>query len=161
MKRLVLLLFALFLMFDLAEDGCLGKAAFVPSHSQDYASVTSLHHAGSDKADSRDEVATADLRGPPSQGRSQPVTPVDLPTFRPIDYCHFGSSGDIPLLLAFPPAHSPTRHPYSECQKFFPLRPILQERKSPLAHPSQRGEISKIPLKVPLCQRGIEAARPG
>jgi hypothetical protein len=104
MKRLVLLLLALFLVVDLAEDGCLAKASFVPSRSQAHASVPSPHHVGSDKADSLHEVATADLRGPPSQGRSQPVTPVVLPTFRPIDYCHFGSSGGIPLSLAFPPA---------------------------------------------------------
>jgi hypothetical protein len=42
---------------------------------------------------------------------------------------------------------------YRECQKFFPLRHMLKKTKSPLSPLSplsQRGELSEIPLKVPL-----------
>ena len=44
---------------------------------------------------------------------------------------------------------------YRACQKFFPLLRLPQEPKSPLPPLFQRGELSGITLKVPLCQRGI------
>jgi len=39
---------------------------------------------------------------------------------------------------------------YRECQKFLPIWPLLQEPKSPLTPLCQRGEVSEIPLKIPL-----------
>lgn len=97
MKRAVLLIFALLLMFDLADDGCLGKASYIPPHSSPHASVISPYHHGSGNSDSRHALAPPDLRGPFSQGQSLLVTYRVRQTLKISDYCYTGSSGGIPL----------------------------------------------------------------
>ena len=97
MKRVILLIFALLLMFDLADDGCFGKASYIPPLSSAKASVTSPYHSGSGNLDSRHVLALPDLRGPSSQGRWLVVTYRVRQTLKISDYCYTGSSGGIPL----------------------------------------------------------------
>jgi hypothetical protein len=97
MKRAFLLIFALLLMIDLAEDGCLGKASFIPPHSSAKASVTSPYPHGSGNPDSPHVLALPDLQGPCSPGRSRLVTYRIRQTFKISEYCFTGSSGGIPL----------------------------------------------------------------
>ena len=97
MRRTVLLILALLLMFDLAEDGCLGKAKFDLPHPSAKTSVTSSHHFDSGQVDFRHELASADLPGIPRHADTQPVTLGVQPTLQIIYSCHLSSSGGIPL----------------------------------------------------------------
>jgi hypothetical protein len=96
MKRVVLLILALLLLSDLAEDGCLGKATFVALQSSAKTSLTSPLHNCSGKVDSPYSL--------PSQGGEisrlllcQPVTFLVQPALKIVIYTHTGSSGGIPL----------------------------------------------------------------
>ena len=97
MKRIVLLILALLLLLDLAEDGCLGKASFVPSHSSAETSVTSPHCYDSGKVDSRSALPSPDYGEMSGLRQLQPVTLRIHPALKIIDYCNTGSSGGIPL----------------------------------------------------------------
>jgi hypothetical protein len=96
MKRLVVLIFALLLLFDLANDGCLGKASIVPPPSTAKASFTSPCLDSSDKAGFGDELLRPDSPGPPCRNRNQPIALGGQQTLRLIDSCHIASSGAIP-----------------------------------------------------------------
>jgi hypothetical protein len=96
MKRVVLLILALLLLSDLAEDGCLGKATFVAPQSDAETSFTSSLHNCSGKVDSRCTL--------PSDGgemsrvtQCQPVTLLVQPALKIVIYNNTGSSGGIPL----------------------------------------------------------------
>jgi len=94
---MVLLILGLLLTFDLAEDGCLGKAKFVLPHPSIQTSFASFHHSDSGQVDFRHELASADLLGSPRHADPQPVTPGVQPTLRIIHCCYLSSSGGIPL----------------------------------------------------------------
>ena len=104
MKRLVLLLFALVLVIDLADDGCHGKVRCVSPHSSIKVSVASPHLGGAGKLDSPGALPPADWRGPPGQGLRQPVTSAVQQILKRIDCCQPGSTGGLLLKRAF---HSP------------------------------------------------------
>ena len=87
MKRLVLLLFALVLVIDLADDGCLAKARFVSPHASVKVSVASSHHGGAGKLDAPGALQPAEGRGPPGQGLRQPVIPWVQQTLKLINFC--------------------------------------------------------------------------
>lgn len=96
MKRVVLLILALLLLSDLAEDGCLGKATFVAPQSSAKTSLTSPLHDCPGKVDSPYTL--------PSQGgeisrlrQFQRITPLAQPAIKIITYNHAGGSGGIPL----------------------------------------------------------------
>jgi hypothetical protein len=96
MKRVVLLILALLLLSDLAEDGSLGKATFVAPQSSAKTSLTSPLHECSGKVDSHCTL--------PSDGGEisrlvlcHPVTFLVQPALKIIIYNHTGSSGGIPL----------------------------------------------------------------
>jgi hypothetical protein len=97
MRRMVLLILVLLLMFDLAEDGCLGKATFNLPHPSAKTSVTSSHHSDSGQVDFRHELATADVPGSPRHADTQPLTLRVQPTLQIIHCCYLSSSGGIPL----------------------------------------------------------------
>jgi hypothetical protein len=97
MRRMVLLILALLLMFDLAEDGCLGKATFDLPHHSAKTSVTSFHHFDSGQVDFRHEPASADLPGIPRHADTQPVNLRVQPSLQIIYCCYLSSSGGIPL----------------------------------------------------------------
>jgi hypothetical protein len=96
MKRVVLLILALLLLSDLAEDGCLGKATFVAPQSSDKTSLSSPLHDCSGKVDSGDILPSGGKKTP----RLTPFLPDVLlvqPTLKIILVCNNGSSGGIPL----------------------------------------------------------------
>jgi hypothetical protein len=95
MKRGILLILALLLILDLAEDGCLGKAKLVDSQSSAETSLSSSLLDCSGKVDPAD--------APPSQGgeisclkQCQAVIPLVQSALKIIIYNHTGSSGGIP-----------------------------------------------------------------
>jgi hypothetical protein len=96
MKRLVLLLFALLLVVDLAEDGRLGKARFVAPHSSVKVSVASPH-GGTVTLDSLDKPPPGTALGIPRHPLSQIGIPVVHHYLKHLDSCNTGSSGGIPL----------------------------------------------------------------
>jgi hypothetical protein len=97
MKRMVLVILVLLLMFDLAEDGCLGKATFDFYHPSAKTSVTTSDHPDSGQTDFQHELASIDLMGSPAHDDTQSVTLRVLPTLQIIHRCHLSSSGGIPL----------------------------------------------------------------
>jgi hypothetical protein len=62
MKRLVLLILALLLMMDFADDGCLGKSKFVSRHSAVKSLEVSSKHYGSEAPDCHNEILRANLQ---------------------------------------------------------------------------------------------------
>ncbi len=97
MKRFVLLILVLLLMFDLAEDGCLGKAKFNLPDPPAKIGDTSTDLSDSGQTDFRHGLASADLPGSPRHGDIQPVTLCVPPTLQIIHCRHLSSSGGIPL----------------------------------------------------------------
>ena len=97
MKRMVIAICVLFLMFDMPDDGCLVKAKFSITKPPAKASFTSSCHLGSSQTDSKDAIEPTDLPAIPRHGQSQPLTLRVLPTIQIIHRCHLGSSGGIPL----------------------------------------------------------------
>jgi hypothetical protein len=97
MKRSLLLILALLLLMDLAEDGFLGKVNFYVPNPSAKTSIPASPQPDSGKTDFRHELASADLPGNPRQGDAQPVT-LRVPTTLQIIHCyHLSSSGGIPL----------------------------------------------------------------
>jgi hypothetical protein len=96
MKRIVLLILALLLLSDLAEDGCLGKAKYVtPSSSAKTIDISHLH-SDSGKVDNHYTLPSAGGEiCPPME--FQPVTLAVQPALKIIIPNHNGSSGGIPL----------------------------------------------------------------
>lgn len=97
MKRMLVLIGALLLMLDLADDGCLGKAKFVCPTAPIRSSVNSHQSDDLCKVDSSYELLPAVSWGIPRQCESRPVTPRFHHTYKLIDYYHSGSSGGLPL----------------------------------------------------------------
>jgi hypothetical protein len=96
MKRVIWLLLALLLLSDLAEDGCLGKATFLPPQSSAKTSVTSPLHDCSGKVDTCYPL--------PSDGgeisrltQCQPVTFLIQSALKMVIPTNKGGSGGIPL----------------------------------------------------------------
>jgi hypothetical protein len=96
MKRFILIIVVLLLIFDLADDGCLGKAIYIPPHSSAKASFVSPHPENSGNLDSWNGLALSSLQGPPSRSRSLPVTHRIRQTLTS-DYYYAAGSGGIPL----------------------------------------------------------------
>jgi hypothetical protein len=84
-KHKLLLILALILMVDLAEDGCFGQAKVNLPVALAKTSPTTLHHAASGQVDSRHEFEPAHLWEPPSQAIYQVVTFKVQPTLTIID----------------------------------------------------------------------------
>jgi hypothetical protein len=97
MKRLALLLFALLLVADLAEDGCIAKARLVSPHSAVKVSVTSSNHGGTGNLDSLDKPPPATELEIPRHLLSQIAIPLVHHYLKHLDFCNTGSSGGIPL----------------------------------------------------------------
>jgi hypothetical protein len=95
-KRLVILICVLFLMFDLADDGRLGKAKFNLPTPQAKTSLLSFYHPVPTQNDFQDGIAGIDLPGIPRHQYTQPVIPAPLP-LKIIKCCHLSSAGGIPL----------------------------------------------------------------
>lgn len=96
MRRLIFLIVAVALLFDLADDGCLGKVKCVGPHNTAKASVASPNPA------SGTSYAQAAL--PPENGRDvprefngQPAAVAVVPSVIINDPYRFGSSGGLPL----------------------------------------------------------------
>jgi hypothetical protein len=94
-KRTLLLILAILLMLDLAQDGFLGTATFELAPAAAKTSVSTLHHNGSGPADIRLEVPPSNLCTPPCQANYQPVSFGVQHTLKIIDYRNSGSSGGI------------------------------------------------------------------
>jgi hypothetical protein len=96
MKRVVLLILVILMLIDLGEDGCLGKAKFVPPQSFAETSLTSPLLDCSGKVDSHYKL-------PPGCWeisrlmQFQMVTQRVQPVLKIIIYNNNGSSGGIPL----------------------------------------------------------------
>lgn len=97
MKRMVIFICVLFLMLDIADDGCLGKAKFNLPQPQAETSLTSSYHPDSNQTDFHHKLTATDLPGIHRLEYTQPVTLCVLPTIRIIHCCHLSSSGGIPL----------------------------------------------------------------
>jgi len=97
MKRVVCLIVVLFILVDLAEDGCLGKANFYLPDPLAKTSVTSCPDSDSGQTDSRYEFASTNLPTSLRHGDIKPVTLRVLHTLTIIHCCHLSSSGGIPL----------------------------------------------------------------
>ena len=97
MKRLILILFAVLLVFDLADDGSFGNSKLCsPSSSVEISTPTSKFE-GSCKIDFRPEVAATNLPGPFSQANSLPRNFKVQPYLERILSSSAGSSGGAPL----------------------------------------------------------------
>ena len=70
MKRMVMFICVLCLMFDMTDDSCLGKAKFNLPQSTAKTRVTSSDHPNSGQTDFRSELAAADLPGSPPRSTS-------------------------------------------------------------------------------------------
>jgi hypothetical protein len=96
MKRLVIFICVLFLLLDLADDGCFGKAKFSLLDSSSSASVTSSDHSDSDQPNYGHGSAPPDLAARPRQADTRTVTLSVPATILKIHCCHFSSAGGLP-----------------------------------------------------------------
>jgi len=92
----LLLILALLLVADLAEDGFLGKATFELPYASAITAVCAPHHDSPSQVDSRPEFTPANLWEPHSQANYQPVGFRVQPTLKIIDHRNTGGSGGIP-----------------------------------------------------------------
>ncbi len=97
MKRIMLFIFVLLLMIDLADDGFFGKVEFYLPYPSAKTSITPSLHPDSGQIDFRHEIASTDLSRSFRHGDVQPVTLRVLPTLQIMHCCHLNSSGGIPL----------------------------------------------------------------
>ena len=95
-KRTVFLICALFLLLDLADDGHLGKAKFVPPDSPVNSLKTSSEYAKSSKGDSQTDLLPANFLPPLHQSPHQPATPVIRTIHKIIVCCLLSSAGGLP-----------------------------------------------------------------
>jgi hypothetical protein len=97
MKRLALFMCVLFLIFDLADDGCLGKAKFVSPGSPVESLKVAYKHYGSEAPDCHHEILRAKVQLPWPQFRSPPSNPwVSQPSRNIIFTSHRSSAGGLP-----------------------------------------------------------------
>jgi hypothetical protein len=98
MKRLVLLILAMLLLVDMAEDGYLGKVKFCLPNPPAKTTITSSHHNPcSGQSFSQHELALPKLPGSLPYGEALPVSLHVPPTLQIMHCCHLSSSGGIPL----------------------------------------------------------------
>jgi hypothetical protein len=104
MKRLLIILGAVFLIFGLAEDGEVGKMQVILPKCPIHSSFSSTNHpcfkgvkGSSGKVDCQGGLLSTNLSTVPHQLYSQPLAVNFRHTLRIIDLCHSGSSGGIPL----------------------------------------------------------------
>jgi hypothetical protein len=97
MKRAFLLIFAVLLLLDLADDGYLGKVKFVPPHSSAKTSLTSTLQSNSGGGDLRYTMPSPAHTETCDRKQFQPILLRVHPTLKIIFSCSNGSSGGIPL----------------------------------------------------------------
>jgi hypothetical protein len=97
MKRLAILICTLSLLLDLADDGCFGKAQFVPLHSSLQSSSISYDDHESCQTESQTNLQVTDCLGMFPQSWSQIVTPFVKHILKILVCCRPNSSGGIPL----------------------------------------------------------------
>jgi hypothetical protein len=91
-----MLICALFLMFDLADDGRLGRVRFVAPQTPVKSLNSAASHYCAAKSDSQNELSRADILRIPSQFPIQPATFVVHQTRKIIVSCHLSSAGGLP-----------------------------------------------------------------
>jgi hypothetical protein len=96
MKRLTIFICVLFLVLDLADDACLGKAKFVSPHSPVISLYVSYKDYGSEAPDGHHEILGGkhQLRFP--QFRSQPSKPFVQQRCKIIFTSYLSSAGGLP-----------------------------------------------------------------
>ena len=97
MRRLFLLIFVLFLVVDLADDGFPGKARFVSSLSPSAVSAVSSLHDNVDQVDSWCEPPLRVARGGSNYYQVRILTRNVQQILKKISSCHISSSGGLPL----------------------------------------------------------------
>jgi len=97
MKRMVLLILVLFLLVDLIEDGCLGKANFCLPNPSAKTFVTSFPESESGHTDFRYEFASTNLPESFRRSDTRTVTLYVPNTLQITHYYHLSSSGGISL----------------------------------------------------------------
>lgn len=95
-KRVILLILALLLLSDLAEDCCLGKATVVPPHSSAKTSLSSPLRNCSGKVDSH-HTLSSDGGEISRLLQFKPVMLLAYSSLKIIIHNHTGSSGGVPL----------------------------------------------------------------
>jgi hypothetical protein len=96
MKRFLLLIFALLLLIDLADDGGFGRVTFVAPTSTAETSCNSPPPSCSGKVDCRYPLV-AEGGGISCLMHLHPVTPEIQPALKIVLATNTGSAGDIPL----------------------------------------------------------------
>jgi hypothetical protein len=96
MKRGILLILMVLLVFNLAEDGCFGKAQFVLPSSTTKIFLKSFKHYDSGQIYSSGVLSSLDWRGMPSLRQSQLIMPRSQLGLKLINTCNHSSSGGIP-----------------------------------------------------------------
>jgi hypothetical protein len=96
MKPMFIFICVLFLMFDLAEDGCVGRAKFVSPQSPVESSEVSRKDYGSEAPDCHHEIRWANLQLPFPQFRSQPTKPLVQQSRKIVFISHLSSAGGLP-----------------------------------------------------------------
>jgi hypothetical protein len=97
MKRMVMFICVLFLMLDMADDGCLGKAKFVNPPSPVKSLKVSCKHYGSGEPDCHHEILRANLQLPFPQFHSSPSNPFVSQQSRKIIFTsHLSGAGGLP-----------------------------------------------------------------
>jgi hypothetical protein len=100
MKRVGMLILALLLLLDLAEDGFLGNVKFcLPTLSAKIAVTASHNHPDSSpgQGDFHHEPGASDGPKSPRYNVARSVSLQVLPTLQIMQCCHLSSSGGIPL----------------------------------------------------------------
>jgi hypothetical protein len=96
MKRGIVLIVMLLLLFDLAEDGYLGNVKSGPLQAAVSTSVSNAHHYPSRQVDSPSSLPSPDLRDIFSSSQSHLVIPMVQLALKIINSCNTGGSGGIP-----------------------------------------------------------------
>jgi hypothetical protein len=97
MRRLLLFIFVLLLVVDLADDGFPGKAIFCNPVSPLSGSVASSHQSNVEQMDSWYEFPLIDSPGIFNHYQNQTLTCSSLNNLKRIGFYHTSSSGGIPL----------------------------------------------------------------
>jgi hypothetical protein len=97
MKRGIFLILIFLLLMDLADDGCFGKAQFVPPQSTAKASFSSFQNFNTGQINFSGKLPSLDLLAIFSLRQFQPQKPDNQLAFKLISICNNGSSGGIPL----------------------------------------------------------------
>jgi hypothetical protein len=97
MKRLAFFICVLFLVFDLADDGCLGKARFINIPSPVKSLEVSYKHYGSEAPDCHHVIPQAKVKLPWPQSYSQFTKPVVQQSRKIVFTSLLSSAGGLPL----------------------------------------------------------------